>query len=566
MSWYDADWGRHWWQGIDDFAWTEGQTVEVVLKRTDSLGPDEPWATTITVGTHDNVRKTGFFAEATSSAISDESFVYEAFEYNITGIYQERDPEQWETVKIAVTTDRELPADTVVTTGNRVFVVSEASHRLSDGEHSYEWPDAGSIGWQNPGDRFEFTFHLGTGPWATPEVTLPADGVIWDADMTVNAPISHLGYADPVRGLYFTVGSVTPNSFSFLGEDYEIRYLNEQDRDPGVTGYLTFGQVDELPAGLTLSIGDRQYLIGDAAYDATAQTHVWDPTVLFGWAHNEQVAVQLKVTEDPTPLGTQVLTASMTTQSGQVDTYRSSGYHSSFNNSGLSQKSFSHDNTTYEITGIYERATEGESDLYVTVAQLPDRSTLRVNGRNYSVHDGEYDADAGHYVWHNSLRFGWANGQSVPVSMCTSEPVSEVAAPEGDPVWERNADQRGKDRRTTSSAGTFPSDGIGSAHQPNHFHPRRGRVHCLCPSRGIREPVRDAGTFSAFHDSARDRRRGTGHSARRWAKLRTCRRRTRRQRLRLAQCHASRMAYRRSCGRGAVHTRPAHGTRHSVDR
>ena len=89
MSSYDREWGRHWWQGIDNFAWTEGQTVEVVLKRTDSLGPDEPWATTITVGVHDNVRKTGFFAEATSSAISDESFVYEAFEYNITGIYQE---------------------------------------------------------------------------------------------------------------------------------------------------------------------------------------------------------------------------------------------------------------------------------------------------------------------------------------------------------------------------------------------------------------------------------------------------------------------------------------------
>ena len=124
----------------------------------------------------------------------------------------------------------------------------------------------------------------------------------------------------------------------------------------------------------------------------------------------------------------------MTPQSGGVETYRSSGHHSSLSNSGLSQSSFSHGGTDYRITSIYERAAEVESDLYVTVTQLPASSTLRIGGRNYSVHDGEYDADAGRYVWHNSLRFGWANGQSVPVSVYFRP--EDVAAPEGDPVWE----------------------------------------------------------------------------------------------------------------------------------
>ena len=85
---------------------------------------------------------------------------------------------------------------------------------------SGQTPEA--IGWQNPGDRFEFTFHLGTGPWATPEVTLPADGVFWDAQMTA---FQGKGQLSGLLGGLFNLGSITPNSFSFLNEDYTVEDL-----------------------------------------------------------------------------------------------------------------------------------------------------------------------------------------------------------------------------------------------------------------------------------------------------------------------------------------------------
>ena len=108
----------------------------------------------------------------------------------------------------------------------------------------------------------------------------------------------------------------------------------------------------------------------------------------------------------------------MTPQSGEVKPTAVPGITHRITGSGLSQTSFSHgQHDLRHREHLREIASGVESDLYVKVAQLPGRSTLRIAGRNYSVDEGDYQTPTLDYVWRNSLRFGWANGQSVPVSI-----------------------------------------------------------------------------------------------------------------------------------------------------
>ena len=305
---------RNYLWSTSDFGWEVDDVVplRLELRYTDSLGPNTPWTSAITVGSHQSAdpTKTGYYGDAANSAISGDSFVYEAFEYTMAGVYQEKKATGNMPYHLTVEIDRTFPDDTFMLIGERGFPVSGALHIANiDGSNRYVWTMTDGLGWA-VGDSVDMALHLDADLWATPEVTFPADGVFWDAQMTVIASTDGQRLSGLLGGL-FNLGSITPNSFSFLNEDYTVEDLfqNETnygtDENPDMAGYLSFGKFDELPDALTLVVGSREFRTDDAAYEAEHEKHVWNRTAYFGWANNEQVAVQLKVTEDPTPPGTQ---------------------------------------------------------------------------------------------------------------------------------------------------------------------------------------------------------------------------------------------------------------------